>query len=320
MEKVYTLLVMNQRRIDESMYNKKIVESFLIYLISAMFFLALSIISILKDFQIIGAISLIMLSFLSERTLYRIQDLIDTTSWKKDIRGLLRGRFLNKNEYIRISFAYLYRIKIFDKYLLVKNSRGTRKFQPVGGAYKFNDAERLYLSEKFHICDDSGIPVDNTSKNDYRLHLKAKYLRRFIRRFNSTQNREMLSDLSREFIEELIKPQIVHFDKIAYRYLGRDFSRIQISRHFNCYELLLADIVEVILDEQQQTELEVLLTHASTEFGFFNSEDIKRCGIKPRTNDMHESIGDHTRKILVEYEESLTKTRYSSKKFSINLE
>ena len=288
------------------MSKKEIVGSFILYLISALVFLALSIFSQIKDFQIMGAISLILLSFLSERTLYRVQDLFDTTSWKKDIRGLLRGRFLNKNDYIRISFAYLYRIKTFDKYLLVKNSRGTRKFQPVGGAYKFDDAERLYLSEKFYICDDSGIPVDDTSKNDYRLKLKAKYLRRFIRRFNNTQNREMLNDLSREFIEELIKPNIIHFNNIVYRYIGRDFSRIQISRHFNCYELLLADIVEVILDEQQQSELEALLTQTSTEFGFFSSVDIERCGIKPGTNDLYESIGDHTRKILVEHEEALT--------------
>lgn len=311
---------MNQRKIKQYMQNKEIIESFSLYLISALFFLALSIFSNSKDFQIIEAISLIMFSFLSERMLYRIQDLIDTTSWKKDIRGLLRGRLINKNDYIRISFAYLYRIKIFDKYLLVKNNRGTRKFQPVGGAYKFNDAERLYLTKKFHIRDDSGIPVDNTSKNDYRLHLKAKYLRRFIRRFNSTQNREMLKDLSREFIEELIKPQIIQFNKIVYRYIGRDFSRIQISRHFNCYELLLADIVEVILDEQQQSELEVLLTQAPTEFGFFNSEDIKRCGIKPGTDELYESIGDHTQKILVEQEESLTKSRFSGSIFTVKLE
>ena len=71
-----------------------------------------------------------------------IQDFCDTTSWKTSQRKLLRGKLINDNTIIRISFAYLYRIKSGNRYLLVKNERGTGKYQPVGGVYQFDEDER----------------------------------------------------------------------------------------------------------------------------------------------------------------------------------
>lgn len=78
-----------------------------------------------------------------------IQDLLDTTNWKTSQRKLKRGRFIEDSTIIRISFAYLYRIKIGNKYLLVKNERGTGKYQPVGGVYKLLGKEKMELRNRY---------------------------------------------------------------------------------------------------------------------------------------------------------------------------
>ena len=49
-----------------------------------------------------------------------LQDLTDTTNWKTSQRKLKRGDFIKNDTLVRISFAYLYRIKVGNKYLLVK--------------------------------------------------------------------------------------------------------------------------------------------------------------------------------------------------------
>ena len=72
-----------------------------------------------------------------------IQDLSDNKYWMQTLRQLLRYNKIKKTDYIRISFAYLFRIKIGNKYLLIKNSRGTKKYQPIGGVYKFYDKENV---------------------------------------------------------------------------------------------------------------------------------------------------------------------------------
>ena len=53
------------------------------------------------------------------------------------------------NRYISTCFCsldilqiYLFRIKVGDRYLLVKNNRGTEKYQPVGGVYQFKRGEK----------------------------------------------------------------------------------------------------------------------------------------------------------------------------------
>ena len=70
---------------------------------------------------------------------------------------------------IRISFSYLYRIKIDNKYLLIKNSHGTELFQPIGGVYKyFTDAE-IKLKKLGAVCDSGEIiKIDKATKNDFK--------------------------------------------------------------------------------------------------------------------------------------------------------
>ncbi len=75
-----------------------------------------------------------------------IIDLTDNENWKSSQRKLQRAGILQKDTMIRISFAYLFRIKVDGKYFLVQNTR-TKKYQPAGGAYKFTKEEAEYLRD-----------------------------------------------------------------------------------------------------------------------------------------------------------------------------
>ena len=133
-----------------------------------------------------------------------LQDLTDTTNWKTSQRKLKRGDFIKNDTLVRISFAYLYRIKVGNKYLLVKNERGTEKYQPVGGVYKLAGNEKIELKNRYQVKDDDKISIDESSRDDYRLRIENKYLRKFMKRFDRGANRERIDNLSREFKEELI--------------------------------------------------------------------------------------------------------------------
>ena len=284
-------------------------------------FLCLVVIVIAEDKQIVGVASIagILAGFLVEKVFKSFQDCTDITNWQQSLRSIWRNGDLKKHDLIRISFAYLFRIRIGDKYLLVRNNRGTQKFQPVGGAYKFNEDEKLYLEDKFYINSDSCIKIDNISKNDYRLKIRSRDLKKFVRRFNRTTQREMLDDLSREVKEELISTGILNFRKIKYKYCGRHFTKVEYSKYFKCYELLMADIVELILDSEQEEALNSLLYLNSDKYIFADSDDVKACGVELGTDELLEDIADHSYKILQETGPELLHGKYYAKIYDVDL-
>lgn len=103
----------------------------------------------------------------------------------------------------------------------MKNERGTEKYQPVGGVYKFVGNEKIELKNRYQVKDDDKISIDESSRDDYRLRIENKYLRNFMKRFDRGANRERIDNLSREFKEELIDKSIVNWNSISYRYCGR---------------------------------------------------------------------------------------------------
>ena len=182
----------------------KIIKSAIFFVIS-LSFIATIVIFEIKSWPVGSSIASLFLGVSLPALFHSIQDVFDTTDWKMSQRKLKRGGFITDNTIIRISFAYLYRIKIGDKYLLVKNERGTGKYQPVGGVYKFEEDEKIELKNRFQVKDDNKISIDESSHNDYRLRMENRYLRKFISRFDKKINRENIDNLSREFREELIE-------------------------------------------------------------------------------------------------------------------
>lgn len=242
-----------------------------------------------------------------------IVDLTDNTNWKSSQRKLKRAGILQKDTVIRISFAYLFRIKIDGKYFLVQSAR-TKKYQPVGGAYKFYKEEEDYLRDNIPVENDDRISVDEITKRDYRLLVKNKDLRKFIRRFNKTRFRENIPNLSREFVEEIFNAEILDkstFETLTYKYCGRHMTEIIYGNVFGHYELLLADVVEVQLSDLQEQLFRGLMDLESDKYYFACASEIKTLGVKYNSDDMADTIGNHTLKILSENaDELIMKKKY----------
>ena len=267
-----------------------------------------------------SSISGIVLGFSLPAVRTIFQDLTDTTNWKEAQRKLQRGNLIKGDTIVRISFAYLFRIKIGDKYFLVKNERNTNKFQPVGGVYKLKDNEKIELKNLFHIMDDNKVMIDESSHNDYRLRMENRYLREFVKRFDSKAERERVSDLSREFIEELIYNGILNWDQITYRVCGRNITPLSYGQHFQIYELLLADIVELILTPEQEGDLRELMKQSSSLYVFATEEEIDSLGIDTRAGILEESIADHSINILEKMEGKLIEIPKAGVQYTVKLD
>ncbi|MDK6785931.1 hypothetical protein QP352_14700 [Enterococcus faecalis] len=249
-------------------------------------------------------------------------DLSDNESWKNSQRKLKRAGLIHNETKIRISFAYLFRIKVDGKYFLVQNSR-TKKYQPVGGAYKLTPEEAQYLSEEIPVENDDRIPIDTTTRGDYRLYVKNKDLRKFIKRFDETPYRENINNLSREFDEELFSTNILDketFGDLSYKYCGRHITDVEYGNFFDCYELLLADIVEVILNDEQEQLFRDLMEKSDKRYMFATFSDINAGGVMYGTNDLKDKIANHTPKILNENSDKLINKKTYKDEITVNFD
>lgn len=243
-----------------------------------------------------------------------ILSLFEGNNWKTSQRKLVKEGKLQPDTKIRISFAYLFRIKIDNYYFLIQNNR-SKKYQPVGGAYKFSEKERDYLSDTFSLEDDDRIPVDEITKLDYRLFVKNKDLRNFFKRFNKTTQRENIEDLSREFIEEIFNSSVLNqsdFGTLTYKYCGRHITQIE-DTVFWPFEILLADIIEIRLTAKQETLFRDLMKKECEKYIFATSKDIRHLGVKIGTHELGDNIANHTHKILTENSDTLIyKNKYKN--------
>lgn len=296
----------------------KICKTFLLTVLSLIFFGVILLFEI-NEWPAGSSIAGIILGFSLPGLINSIQDLSDTTNWKTAQRKLMRGHFIDDSTMVRISFAYLYRIKIDNKYLLVKNERGTGKYQPVGGVYKLLGNEKMELRNRYQVKDDNKLPNDQFSRDDYRLRMENRYLRKFVRRFDRKAEREQIYNLGREFKEELIETGIVNWSQITYRFCGRHITDIHKSNHFQCYELLLADVVELNPTPEQEADLEHMLNQQSDVYCFATADEITSLGVNTDSGDLREIIADHTLKIIQENEGELMKISGIGKTYTINL-
>ena len=231
---------------------------------------------------------------------------------------LWRGDTIKKETLVRVSFAYLYRIKVGSEYLLIKNARGTGKYQPVGGVYKLTGDERIELNNRYHVVDDDKVPIDESSRDDYRLQMPSRYLKKFMNRFDSKKaSRERIDDVSREFKEEIGNE--LGWTGIRYRYCGRHITDLKFGDHFRCYELLLADIVELLPTETQRNDLVDIHRQALDKYRFATADEITGLGIIPGTDKMVEWIADHSAKMIQENEQYLLREPGVGTVFEVSL-
>ena len=176
----------------------------------------------------------------------------------------------------------------------------------------------MELKNRYQVKDDNKIPIDKSSRNDYRLRMENKYLRKFIRRFDRKAEREQIYDLGREFREELMEKGIVNWDQISYRFCGRHMTEIHFSDHFQCYELLLADVVELLPTPEQEADLARLVTQQSDIYRFATAEEINSLGIDTERGDLRETIADHATKIIQENEGQLMSFSNVGRTYSVH--
>lgn len=182
-------------------------------------------------------------------------------------------KYYNKN--IRVSFSYLFRIKVDGKYLFIKGGRLKNQFQPVGGVYKFYSEAKPFLeSIRYRIDQRMNNEEDD---NDLRLELKGKFIFEFLDWFNSMHDREYdpLRELKEEFFDTGILSE-KDFGEISYRKVSTHDVGIEKSQYNGCWEYIYADIFEIKLNDNQKEILRGLQHNPHPDICWANPKEINR--------------------------------------------
>ena len=161
-------------------------------------------------------------------------------NWER-IKLVLHIKLLSiKGESIRFSMSYLYRIKVDNKYLLVKN-QNFGHYQLVGGKYKRHNEAQHLLKNEFDAKDDLKLKNSGIMRDDFALFIPAEKAIKFIDWFNLGKDREVSH--WREFYEELIegKGSLLskeNFPYINYNFVGKVITPIKRTPGWNAYEIL----------------------------------------------------------------------------------
>lgn len=160
-----------------------------------------------------------------------------------------------RNKEVRVSAAYLFRIKVHGKYLLIRGNRIKDQFQPVGGVYKAFDSARSTLNELGAVPDDS-MKSCSTDSDDLRVRVSGKNLLKFLDWFDSRVDREVTT--LREFNEELVRPGYLEgycLERFNPEFIVQSERELAHSQRLDVDEVLVHDVYEVVLAESEQDRL-----------------------------------------------------------------
>lgn len=215
----------------------------------------------------------------------------------KNTKGYIKiwlGMIGHSKESIRISCGYLFRIKMENKYLLIKGKR-IEQFQPIGGVYKyyssFND-----VKNSLNITEEQ-----NTSffeEGDLRVYVPGKNVLKFIRWFNSGKNREV--NVTREFYEELIEPGYLPENTLInakFEFVKQAECKLGYSNAFRCREVLIHNIYEVtFLDSTYLEKLNSVINQGEKNLRFVSQIDIEREAVE--VDGVENKIGAHAKNVI----------------------
>jgi hypothetical protein len=193
--------------------------------------------------------------------------------------GIASVRF--RNQYVRVSFSYLFRIEDQGRYLLVRGKRFAHQMQPVGGVYKLSGTAKQRLRE-WEVQDDDLIPLDETSENDIRLRVPGRHLLSFVRWFERGTDRE--TSPWREFSEELLRAKLLPTEEFPYIYHNfvRRIHDLRFSDYAQSRELLVADIYELLPTPAQLAALRATReADYSDDLAWVSADQIRRRGAMP---------------------------------------
>jgi len=171
--------------------------------------------------------------------------------------GLKIPAEINDETEIRFSISALVRIKVDDQYLLTKGNR-IEQFQPVGGVLKTFNAAHAKLGN-LGVKADNKIPIDQDSRDDLRVFVPQRSIETFIQWYLGGRGRE--TSPWREFNEELVETGVLsaeNFRTPAFDYIERRVEGIRWTPHFQCYEVLIAEVFALVPTLKQTEELDEL--------------------------------------------------------------
>lgn len=194
--------------------------------------------------------------------------------YANEIKDFFNGYILHKQ--IRITCSYLFRIELGGRYFLIKDEHGSNKYRPVGGVYKYN-REEIDLFERFGATYDGYHDADEDVDCDLRIVLPWRAYKKFFDWFASNRARECISNVSREFVEELIHTGVVDaqaFDHLSYTYTGSYLEKSKNeSLHLQQYRRY--DIITLVMDKPQRECFNALMSKRSDDYVFAINTQIK---------------------------------------------
>ncbi|KYG74848.1 hypothetical protein EV198_0648 [Roseivirga ehrenbergii] len=202
----------------------------------------------------------------------------------------------HRRSLIRFSMSYIYRIRVSDKYLLVKNSKWNF-YQPVGGVYKVLPGEMSRLQEKYNVELDKKLPTNGEKRDDLRLMVPASKALEFLDWFDSGKGREISH--WREFCEELVRNEVLEFKvfpHVNYRYAGYVQTPLKKSEKLGCLEILKYEVYDLLPSNEQEMALIELLKKGDTDYIKWADEIIiNNLGFSQVDRNEPYDIGAHTK-------------------------
>ena len=176
---------------------------------------------------------------------------------RERLRVIITTWILKPNKAIRITTAYLFRIEINGKFLLIKRHKKDRiGYQPVGGTFKYLRDENRELFDNLGLEPCNLVPRDSDTENDLRLIMrKRKKLFKYLKWFEKRKDREL--DPWREFYEELIEPGMIPFSKfqhIQYSFIKKVEELAIPSPVYQYDEFRYAEIYELKFENDAQKQ------------------------------------------------------------------
>ena len=273
----------------------------LLLTIISLVYLLLAIIIRFDNYDIVLSVTSAIIGITIPYNINHFVDLTDSLPWQTYLRRLYRLKLIKRTDRIRISYAYLFRIEVDGEYLLIKNKHGFNKFQPPGHTYVLSLEEKNYLKANFYVTEDDRIKSKKV-KNDYRLFVPAYMMKKFYKRFLHQIDVVKTENYQNGFKATLIDSGVLNpviFENINLRFVRRHIENIKFTKPFKCYEMLLADVFEVVLTQDQIDSIRKLRENKnSDQYEFANEELIKSLGVDTAVGDMYAEIAEHTYKIL----------------------
>lgn len=204
---------------------------------------------------------------------------------------------LNESTDVRFSISALVKIEIEGQFLLIKGGR-IDQYQPVGGVLKvFRDA-KAKLS-RLGVKEDSKLPIDPDSLGDLRVFVPWKAVDPFLKWYMDGTGRE--SSPWREFYEELIESKILSADTFrtpSFERIGLRIEGVRWSEHFQCYEVLIAELFSLVATPQQGIELQALREDPRSDLIWASPALIRARGYDAQIKSQVKRISEHSSWLL----------------------